>query len=74
MTGPVARNHISITPSDSTAIEVDGIFVGGAGTVVAQDLDGTQVTYTCAASAIIPCRITKVMAASTATGIVGLIF
>lgn len=69
-----ARNHIAITPSDSTVIEVDALFVGGAGTVVAQDRDGTQVTYTVPAGGYVWTIVTKVMAASTATGIVGLQF
>lgn len=73
MTEIVARNHFAITPNDSTVIYADALFVCGAGTVVCQDRDGTQVTYTVGAGAQIPVNITKVMAASSATGIVGLL-
>jgi hypothetical protein len=69
----VARNHIAITPNDSTVLYADALYVGGAGTVVCQDRDGTQVTYTVPAGGQVPTNVTKVMAASTATGIVGLI-
>ena len=70
----VARNHVPITPSDSTTIYADALFVSGAGTVTCLDRDGTSATYTCVANIQIPTNVTKVMATgTTATGIVGLL-
>lgn len=69
------RNHIAITASDTALSQtVDAVFAAGAGTLVMTDRDGTAVTYTVPAGAIIPVQCTKVAAASTATGIVGLIY
>jgi len=68
-----ARNHFAITPSDSTVVNADALFVGGAGTVVALDRDGTSATYTVPAGGYVLAYCSKVMAASTATGVVGLL-
>lgn len=70
-----ARNHIAITAADADLAQtVDAVFAGGAGTLVLRDKDGTAVTYTVPAGAIVPVTCTRVAAASTATGIVGLIY
>lgn len=70
-----ARNHFAITKSDSTVIYADGFYVGVAGDVTCLDRDGTSATYTCAAGAIVPTNITKVMSTgTTASGIVGLLY
>jgi hypothetical protein len=69
-----ARNHIAITPSDSTVIYADALYVGGAGNVTCLDRDGTSALYAVPAGGQIPTNVTKVMATgTTATGIVGLL-
>lgn len=66
----------AITPSDATdtsALTTKGIKVSGAGTLVVKALSGgADVTYTAVAGDYFPCNVSRVMAASTATGIVGL--
>jgi hypothetical protein len=75
MSNTTARSHFAITPSDSTAIYADAVFVGVAGTVTIKDRDGTSVQYTAPAGAVIPVQATAVMATGTAaTGIVGLLY
>jgi hypothetical protein len=66
----------AITPSDATvttAITAKGIKVGGAGNLVVKAVaGGADVTYAAAAGDYFPCQVSRVMAASTATSIVGL--
>ena len=69
----VAENFVTITPSDSTILSIRGFHVGGAGDVVAVDATGDQVTFKCVAGAFYPYAARKIMAASTATFIVGLV-
>ena len=66
-----AEGHLAITPSDTPLTDIPkAIYVGGAGTLVMQDKNAVDVTYTVLAGAIIPFRPTIIKAASTATGIV----
>lgn len=70
----------AITPSDSAELDPKprGIYVGGAGTVVATMLtkSGTStndVSFICQAGAILPIRPSKIKSTgTTATSIVGL--
>jgi hypothetical protein len=66
----------AITKSDSTdttAITAKGILVGGAGNVVVRGVGSTtDVTIAAVAGQYIPLQASRVMAATTATGLVGL--
>jgi len=70
-----ASSAFAITPGDEEfSVVTRGVFVGGAGSVVAQ-LVGDSSTVTFAgvpAGAVLPIRAKKVTAASTATNMVGL--
>lgn len=75
-----AQFGVAITPNDGADLpfETRGIFVGGAGTVVVQMFDGTNVAQQtlsfvgCVAGSILPIRAQRVMVASTATNLVAL--
>ncbi len=68
-----ALRHFAITPSDTAKIECKRIFVGAAGNVVLKiGDDGTAITYAAAAGTYIDVSADYVMAATTATGLVGL--
>lgn len=66
----------AITKSDSTdttTITAKGILVGGAGNVVVRGVGSTtDVTIAAVAGQYIPLQASRVMAATTATGLVGL--
>jgi len=69
-----ADNQVSITPSDSTDLPFvsRALWVGGAGNlVVTPAAGGSDVTYTVAAGAILPIRVSRVKSTgTTATQIV----
>lgn len=71
-----ASSAFAITPGDEEfSVVTRGVFVGGAGSVVAQ-LAGDSSTVTFAgvpAGAVLPIRAKKITAASTATNMVGLV-
>lgn len=70
-----ARNHIAITPADNDLPQpVNAVFAAGAGTLVLTDIDGTVVTWTVPAGGYALVQTKRVAAASTATGIIGLIY
>ena len=75
--GP-AVDSFAITASDSTSVTCTGLYVGGTGTVIVKHNSGdAAVTYTgVPAGAILPLRLRdgRIMAASSATGIVGMVF
>lgn len=63
-----------VTPSDSASLgNCIGLYVGGAGTVVVKGANDVQATFTVPAGATLSGRFSRVMAASTATGIVALL-
>lgn len=69
--------YAAITPSDSTSFTqgvTRGIFVGGAGNLVAVQADGTAVTFTgVVAGAVYPIRCKRVNSTNTtATNMVAL--
>lgn len=71
-----ASGAIAITKSDSTVLSPTprAIYVGGAGDLAVTMIDGTTVTFSgVPAGTTLPIRCSKVMAATTATNILGLI-
>ena len=61
----------AVTPSDSTEIFGHALYIGGAGNVVFLTEGGDTVTFpNVPAGTTIVQRFTKVMAATTATGLV----
>ena len=68
-----ATSSVAVSKSDSTLIEFQALYIGGAGNVVIQHVPGTSVTYTAVpAGTILPVAGTRVMDASTATSIVAM--
>jgi len=75
LTGPATR-AVAVTPSDSTVLDTTrALYVGGSGTVVVDMLDsGSAISFVgVPAGTVLPVRVTKVKAATTATSIVALI-
>ncbi len=71
-----ASSAFAITPgNDEFAVVTRGVYVGGAGSVVAQLAgDASTVTFSgVPAGAVLPIRAKKITAASTATNMVGLV-
>lgn len=72
-----ASSAFAITPNDSEEFDVvtRGIYVGGAGTVVAKlASDSATVTFSAVpAGAVLPIRARLVTTASTATNMIGLV-
>lgn len=72
-----ATNVVLITASDSTDLTgVRGIMVGTSGTLVVRTVGDPNTSITIPANAVVagniyPIRVTRVMAASTASEIVG---
>lgn len=69
-----ARGYAAVTPSDSTELDCRALYVGGAGNVVLQ-MPGRSETVTflsVPAGTFMPVSARRVMAATTATGIVAL--
>lgn len=74
LTAP-ARNGFAITPDDEQDLPgiTRALYVGGAGAIVAQMQHGGVVTFENApAGTILPIRIRRVLAATTATALIGL--
>lgn len=70
-----AGDGAAVTPSDSTVVAFDAVYVGGAGNVVVKTPFGTTLTFTAPpVGTIIPIRCNRVMAATTATLLVGLTY
>jgi len=70
--GRVWGDAVSITKSDTENNTFSGIYVGGAGNVSVVTEEGTTVTFTAPpVGSIIPIRTSKVLAATTATLLVG---
>lgn len=69
-----ASKVTNITASDSTDLTgVRELRIGGAGNLSIRSIaqPGTTVTFAVTAGERVPVRVTRVMAATTATGIVG---
>jgi hypothetical protein len=69
-----ATDALAITPSDSTVVNVDAIYVGTTGNVAVTTLKGTVITFpSVPAGFILPIKSTKVMSTNTtASNLVGL--
>ena len=69
-----ATGAAAITPNDSSEVDFNGIYVGGAGNLTVTLLDGSVVTLTAViVGTIYPLRVTKVLATgTTATNLIGL--
>jgi hypothetical protein len=66
-------NFVAITPADATVLSlIRGLYIGGAGTVLAKNVSGQVVTFTCVAGQKLDIAPIAIMTASTATGIVAL--
>lgn len=72
--GAPATRGVAVTPSDTTVLGCRMIYVGGAGDVAVQFVDGgATVTFTApTVGAVLPVSAYRVMAATTATAIVAL--
>ena len=70
--GRVWGDAEAITKSDTADNTYSGIYVGGTGAVAVVTEAGTTVTFSAVpAGVILPIRVTKVLAATTATLLVG---
>lgn len=67
------RNWGVLTPHATDPLEFMPveIYATGAGTIVAIDEDGTQATFTVAANSFTKLRPVRILATSTATGLIG---
>ena len=62
----IASDAFAITPSDSTVIKAQALWIGGAGNVAVKTENGTTLTFTGAqAGSIIPVRVSQVLATNT---------
>lgn len=70
----IPQRWAPVTPSDTTPVgNTIGLYVGGAGNVVAEGTDGVQATFVCQAGQYLTGKFAKVKAATTATNIVALL-
>lgn len=70
-----ANDGATVVKSDSTVVAFDAIYVGGAGDVVVKTFSGNTLTFTAPpVGSIIPIRCNRVMAATSATLLVGLTY
>lgn len=68
-----ANDAFALTKSDSTVVYARALYIGGTGDVVVTTRGGSVVTFKAVpAGTILPVRISKLMAATTATDVVGL--
>lgn len=70
-----AQNAVAVTPSDTTVQLYRSLWIGGAGNVSFIPIGGdTAVTLLAVpAGTLLPVAVSKVLAATTATAVVGLI-
>lgn len=63
---------VSITPSDSTPLNLRGVYVGGTGDVVVKCVDGSTGTYKAVpVGTQLVGQFVRIMAATTATNLLG---
>jgi hypothetical protein len=69
-----AEDGIAVTPSDVTVLRAtQGLYVGGAGSVVVVTMGGTTLTFAAVpVGTFMPIRVTQVLAATGASNIVAL--
>jgi hypothetical protein len=69
VTSPV-KNFVAVTPHASTELDyvTTAIYVGGAGSVVAVNADGAEITFSAVpAGTVLPIRTKRIDDSSTAT-------
>lgn len=72
MNGRTFANAVAITKSDTESNAFGSIYVGGAGNVTVVTEEGNTITFTAPpVGTILPIRTQKVMAATTATLLIG---
>ena len=72
-TALIPTKFFAITPSDTVPVNTFlGVYVGGAGNVVVAGVDGVQATFIAQAGQYLSGKFHRVMASTTATGLVGL--
>ena len=65
------ENAAAVTPSDSTVITFNALYVGGIGNVAVTTQNGNIVTFTAPpVGSVIPIRGTKVMATNTTAALI----
>lgn len=70
----IPADAVAITKSDTTALSLCGLYVGGTGDVLVTTARGNDVTFTAVpVGTFIMLAISKVKAATTATALVGLL-
>ena len=71
-----ANDAATVTKSDTTVVNCDAIYVGGAGDVAVVTAKGTTVTFTgVPAGTILPVKCSKIMSTNTtATSMVALFY
>lgn len=72
--GAPAVRGVAVTPSDDTVLGCRAIYVGGAGNVAVQFVDGgSTITFTApTVGAVLPVSAYRIMAATTATLLIAL--
>lgn len=70
----IPSDHVNITPSDDTELNIIGFVVGGAGTVRTVTAKGTVVNWSVSTGQTVIGQFSKIMdTGTTATGIVGIL-
>ena len=70
-----AKDGFAVTKSDSTVIRFDALYVGGTGDVTVRTARGTTLLFSAVpVGTILPVSGDRVMAATTATLITGLVY
>lgn len=70
----IPSGAVAVTKSDTTMVNFCGLYVSGTGDLSVVGGDGqTVVLAAVPAGFILPMQVTKVLAATTATGIVGFV-
>ena len=68
----IASRAFAITPSDTAYISASGLYVGGGGDLVVEpEKGGGTVTIVATDGLLLPLRVVRVLAATTATDIIG---
>ncbi len=63
---------VAVAKSDSTAVDYRALYIGGLGDVTVTTVGGDVVTFSAVpVGTILPVHVTRVMAATTATLIIG---
>lgn len=67
-----AVSAVAVAPNDSTVVAFDALYIGVTGNVVITDLVGNVATFSNVPVGWFPVSCVRVMAATTATSILGL--